>query len=626
MSASVRALLAAVLVGALTFALYRPAERGEFVWDDMGLLGANNQSVDEWSDAIAGFRRPVLANAGVGYYRPILTATMVADYQRAGADPVQFHRTNVVLHAVNAGLVALLLWMLTGHLGAAVVGALLFAVHPLQGQAVALVLGRNDLLLIPPIVAMLIADVLAERGGRHLVGAIAMVGCYALALWTKETAIVAPALIPLTDVLWRGRSLRELGRRVPLLVAMAVVMAAYFAARVVAIGAFVGGEQYGSSDFLGRVALATATLGYYVRGLVLPWGFAPAPYHAGLVDPHQAAFWAAAAFASGAVILALASWRRAPRFAYGLVFFLLTILPVLGLAAPMKVAMLEHRTYLPMLGIAIAAAAWAVRAWPAVPARAVMGVALAALAAVTATRLPSYATALSLWGMAVANVPASDYARNNYAAALMDASRTPEAVDQLNEALRLNPDYDRARYNLSACLEFLGRRPEAIAQLRLIVERRPQDSAVWNRLGLMLMRENQADAARAAFASGVAAKPDDPLLVRNLGDALARLQHWDDAIRTFRQLTELQPNDAEAWRRLGVTLLSAGHNDDAVAALQRALAIGPASGRLYGDLASILYRLGRWPEAATHARRARELGYVDPELWRALENAGVIAD
>ncbi|MEO6026644.1 MAG: hypothetical protein ABIR79_07255, partial [Candidatus Binatia bacterium] len=67
MSERVRVLLAAVVVGVLTFVLYRPVERGEFVWDDMGLLGANNHSVDEWSDAIAGFSRPVLANVGVGY-------------------------------------------------------------------------------------------------------------------------------------------------------------------------------------------------------------------------------------------------------------------------------------------------------------------------------------------------------------------------------------------------------------------------------------------------------------------------------------------------------------------------------------------------------------------------------
>jgi len=494
----------------------------------------------------------------------------------------------------------------------------------LQGQAVALVLGRNDLLLIPPIVAMLMADVLAERSGRRLAGSIAMVTCYALAIWTKETALVAPLLIPLTDVLWRGRPLRAVRRRVPLLAAMVVVTAAYFAARLSAIGAFVGGEQYGNSDLAGRVTLAIATLGYYVRSLVLPWGYAPAPYQSALVDPHQGLFWISAAFASVAVVVALACWRRAPPVAYGLVFFLFTLTPVLGLAAQMKVAMLEHRTYLPMLGIAIAGAAGTMRVAPSIVGRVGACVVIAALAAVTATRLPSYATALSLWGMGVANNPASDYARNNYAAALMDASRTPEAIEHLNEALRLNPDYDRARYNLSACLEFLGRKQEAIDQLRIIAERRPRDTAVWNRLGLMLMRENQNEAARAAFARAVAVLPDDPVIVRNLGDALSRLQQWDDAIRSYRHLTELQPNDGDYWRRLGVTLLSAGRNDEAVAALQRVVTIGPATGRAHGDLANVLYRVGRWPEAATNARRARELGYVDPEVWQALENAGVL--
>jgi tetratricopeptide (TPR) repeat protein len=626
MNATLRACGAALLVGLLAFALFRPAEHGEFVWDDMGLLGANNQSVDEWSDAIAGFRRPVLANLGVGYYRPILTATFVADFQRAGADPAAFHQTNVALHAVNAALVCVLLWLLTRVLWASVVGALLFAVHPLQGQAVALVLGRNDLLLIPPVVAMLIADELAERGGRRLAGGVVMVACYAIALWTKETAIVVPALIPLTDVLWRGRPLRALGRRLPLLAAMAAVTVAYFAVRVVAIGAYVGGEQYGTTDLVGRVTLAIATLGYYVRGLVVPWGFAPAPYYAALVDPRRGPFWIGVAFAILGIVATVACLRRRPHVAYGLAFFLVTVSPVLGLAATMKVAMLEHRTYLPMLGIAIAAAALATRVRRATVAMGVACVVLAALAAVTATRLPSYWTALSLWGMAVANVPASDYARNNYAAALMDASRTPEAIEQLNEAIRLNPEYDRARYNLAACLEFMGRRPEAIEQLRAITARRSRDTAVWNRLGLMLGRENQAAAARDAFARALEIAPDDPLLVRNYADATARLQEWDEAVRAYRHLVEVQPNEAESWRKLGVALSSQGKTDEAVTAFRRAVAIGPATGRMYVDLAAALYRLGRWPEAAAEAHRGRELGAVDPALWRALQDTGALTD
>ena len=71
---------------------------------------------------------------------------------------------------------------------------------------------------------------------------------------------MAPALPVLADVFWRGRALRDLARRVPLLLAMTVVVGAYFAVRLAAIGALVGGEQYGASDLTGRVTLAIATL------------------------------------------------------------------------------------------------------------------------------------------------------------------------------------------------------------------------------------------------------------------------------------------------------------------------------------------------------------------------------
>src|SRR6185436_270571 len=116
---------------------------------------------------VAAFARPVTAGEGVAYYRPILSATLVADARLGDTTPAQFHRTNVFLHGLNAALVYLLLALYTGSLPAALIGALLFAMHPIQGQAVALILGRNDELLVAPVVGMLIADELGRRSGRR---------------------------------------------------------------------------------------------------------------------------------------------------------------------------------------------------------------------------------------------------------------------------------------------------------------------------------------------------------------------------------------------------------------------------------------------------------------------------
>jgi tetratricopeptide (TPR) repeat protein len=618
-----RSVVAAVLVGLAAIAVFLPASRGQFVWDDGGLITQHPEWLDEWSDALTAFRRPVTAGEGVAYYRPILSATFVADAKLGDAGPQRFHRTNVLLHGLNAALLCLALALYTGSVWASVCGALLFAMHPIQGQAVGLILGRNDELLVAPVLGMLIADELGWRSRRHVLAGCAIVACYAATLWTKETGMIVPAFLLLTDLLWRSLDRRALWRRLPLFAALAAVALAYLMVRFTVLGSVLESGSYGSASPTDRLVLAVAVLGYYLRHIVLPWGFAPAPFHHGLVDPSRAEIWAAALVCLGALATTALAIRRSPRIAYGLLILVIGLSPVLGIVALMKVPILEHRTYLPMIGLAFAGATLAMRfTQPA--ARTAMAIVLAGLTALTAARVPSYADSLSLWELGVTGAPESDYARNNYAAALMQSDRTPEAVEHLREALRLNPDYDRARYNLAACLEFLERRSEAITELRYITERRPHDTAVLNRLGLMLSREGRLEEARDALQQAVAIRPDDAVLVRNLADVLAKLGRHEEALRGYRHLVELQPQNGDAWRRLGGTLLDAGQPDEAVRAFQRVLAIGPDSGRLHGDLASVLWRAGRWNEAIAEAERARTLGYVDRQLWQQMQSAGAV--
>lgn len=619
------AVAAGVLAACVTLAVFWPASRGGFVWDDEGLIVKHHDTLDEWSDAIAAFGRKATAGEGVQYYRPIMIATFVADSRLAGDfDAPTFHRTNVLLHGLNVVLIALLLAALGCGPWATALGASLFGLHSLQVQAVALILGRNDVLLLPPIVGMLMADVVVRRRhGDRL--ADALVGlCFALTLWTKETGIVAPAFLIALDLLWYRRPLSALRARVPLFVGLAVVTALYFLTRLAVIGAIIDAGTYGYVAPLDRIPLALAIVGYYVRHVVVPFGMAPAPYHPGLVDPTQSDLWIATAFVLGLAIATGVTFRKAPRVATGLVVFAIALLPVTALVAPMKVLILDHRTYLPMLGIAIAAAALEPITASAIG-RGLAALVLVVLAAATASRVPAYGTGLSLWALAVEAEPASDYARNNYAASLMDAERYPEAITQLREALRLNPDYDRARFNLAGCLDYTRQTQEALREWEILADRRPKDAGVQRSLGAIRSRLGDEIGAAAAYERAVAAQPDDRNALRNLADALDRQGASERAVPSRRRLTELDPNNGAAWIALGRTLAAANRAAEAVTAYERAVQIGPDSGPLRVELGRALFGSGRWPEAAAQAKRARELGAVDPYLQQRLAEVGLDA-
>ncbi len=612
----------ALAAGLLTIAVFWPATRGGFVWDDPGLITKRHDTLDEWADVAAAFGRAATAGEGVAYYRPIMIATFVADAQLFGLDAPVFHRTNVVLHGLNVALVVFLLVAYGCGPWAAALGALLFGLHPLQCQAVALILGRNDVLLVPPVALMLFADEVVRRSGRRLLADALVVLGFAVTLWTKETGLIAPLFLLLLDLLWRGRPLASLRNRVPLFAALGVVTVLYFATRLTVIGAIFDAGHYGNTPLLERPARAAAILGYYVRHVFLPWGAAPAPWYAGRVDATRAELWIAVAFSTALVALTLLAWRRHRRVACGLAMFGGALLPVLAIVAPMKVLILDHRTYLPFLGLAFSVGAWTLLS-RTVAARAVAAVVLAIFAVLTANRLPSYADGLSLWRLAVEAEPSSDYARNNYGAVLMDADKFPEAVAQFREALRLNPSYDKPRFNLAGCLEYLGDRPQALRELEVLIERRPNDTTVLTRLALMRTRGGDVAGAQAAWEQAVAAKPNDPILVRNLADALERRGNVAAALPLRRKMIDLEPENGMHWAVLGRNLAAVGNFGEAVGAYERAVAAGIQNGPLHAQLAQVLFQVGRWNDAAVQVRKGRDLGYVDPTLVQRLNEVGV---
>jgi len=627
-AASLRRLhLACALVSALVgFGLYASLYDGKFYWDDNILIVDNDQALDEWGDALRAFAQPVFPEEAVAYYRPILMASFVIERQLWGKNPGAFHVTNAVIHGLNAAIVWLYLFILVESPAAALAGALLFAVHPIQGQSVGLIPARNDMMLVLPVIGMLLADRARQQrpAGEGWPFAVAIVGCYALTVWNKETGIVAPALLILDDLLLRRRRPADLVARIPLLAALAAVVLAYFATRHVIFGTPFGGDEYGNPPLGHRLEVVIVTLGYYVRQILLPWGFAPTPYHPGLLDLAGAAFWKLAFFFALFVLAsALAvGWNR--RAAFGLAFFLVTVFPVLGLA-PMKLYLLEHRVYLPMVGIALAAAATlayaASRSRAALPA----GFAVVAVLAILAwTRVPVFRDPVSFWTAGAANAPLSEYAHDELGYVLTQAGRDEDAMVAFRKALRIDPRLDSSRYKLALALERSGRPGEAIAEIEELLRQHPRSVAAWNVLGVLRKRSGDLEGARAALGHGLEIAPEDPALLANLANVHEDLGAHDEAVDMLRTLVRVEPGATAAWQQLGRQLYNARRYGEAVDAFRRALSLGAADALVRVDLAYALLRSGKRDEAVAEARLALEKSGGAPEVARRLESVGLL--
>jgi hypothetical protein len=306
-------------------------------------------------------------------------------------------------------MVWILLSTLCGSTLAATLGALLFCAHPIHGQAVSLLNGRNDMLLLVPFLGGILLYRAWDRatGLRRTALHVAIMVLYALVLWTKETGIVLPAVFLAYDLVLGGRSLHDLRNRsfllsrAPVMASLALVAVLYFVTRYAVFGYFLSGGMYGSPPWSERLLHVVASFGCYIQKTLLPYGLAPYPYQPRMSDPATNDFLLELLLIGLFLLAIVRSWRGRPLAAFGLLTFAICILPVLGLA-PMKLPILDNRTYVTIFGIVLAVASFAVKrgptGWrPFVPAIALTAI-VAAFSFMSYGRVPLFRNPLTPYG------------------------------------------------------------------------------------------------------------------------------------------------------------------------------------------------------------------------------------
>lgn len=457
---TLRPLHAAGLAALLAFLVFAPTLHDPLVWDDNPLtwrVAALDR--DGGLGAVLGAEFQLERGRHTGYWRPLVMASLWLDAKLLPWIPVQYHLTNVLLHAACCAVVVLLLArLLRVSWPALALGGALFAVHPVHTEAVAFVSGRTD--LFAALFVMLSAWTWCEHRRRARAWPIAAsAGCLLLAVLAKELAIMLPAALIVLESLdarddgpprWHGWR--------AWLVAWGLVAATWLVLRVGVAGIGFGAPGgVGASPGHRLVALAQ-----YLRLLVWPW-----PLNAYYTPESLAA--PAASFALATLLLVLfggAAYAGHGRVVLGaLAWIALFLLPVLGFVPIAGAVLAERFLYLPSFGLVLVAAAvigglgGAVRR-AVVPASIVL---LAVLAAGSIAHARVFASADALGRELERHAPAKLAAsRNELALKLQAAGRHAEALPFLEEAVRLQPREAVLRYNLGVSQLALGKLEAAL--------------------------------------------------------------------------------------------------------------------------------------------------------------------
>ncbi len=576
--------LGVVLAGALlTFA---PSLLGDFVWDDQLLIVANER-VRHLSELPHVFDRSFwdisLASADVrggAYYRPLIAAALVLEFQLFGLRAWGYHAVNVALHLACTALAAR--WLLTrlrsddppapSPVAAALIGAALFALHPSRVESVAWISGCTDLWATLFALGALSAW---QRSSGARGAAIAAVLTLAAAL-CKESVL----LLPIVLVIERGRRpWRDLALPV---VAVTVVVVARFAA----LGT-TGVNPAADEPALSAIARVLSSIGHLARLVVAPWPptVMPAFFH---FDAAGALVYEPWSIALGAacVVLTLAFWiasrRRPPLapWARDLALVVLALLPAINLVPLRLQSLVSPRfLYLPMLGVAALVA----RALSRVPtaqtrvATLASGAALVLCASLVVQHTAAFASSADLWSWEVDQNP-----DNHFALKALSIARTRQ--QRHDEALQLSLRAFAAAGRLHAHQAQVDRALDVVSRVSDLTPEADQPTLTAIRSFL------EAFAADRSGPAELTARTIHLRLSLNAADrdgrvrhawripyaiALARTLRYREAEETLRAILRDQARDSLAWRNLLLVTACQERWDDAAAACVPALAANP---------------------------------------------------
>lgn len=579
---------------------YSNALGEEFVYDDIQQI-IQNPRIRSWDNLWRGFTTHVWEfRALIGtdvppppYYRPLFTAYLTAGYQSFGLWAQGWHLASILVHTGVSVSLFYLLRRLSRNTALAGIATLLFAIHPAHVESVAWISGVTD-----PMLALFFIPSLTlymryrEDGGlRWLILSLVL---YAMALLSKEPAIVLPGLILVWEFVRRNESLRAFSfsmfRR---LLPFACVTAAYMAARIAALGVLAWPKPEAALypkwvyvAMIPRVFMEYLLHQVYPVKLSLMYDvpYAKHIYGLGVIVPFALLMLAAAFIFIKRKKLSTGVWMS-------LALIILPVLPVLNLRAMNREWVVQDRYfYLSSIGLCYLAALftlWAARRRPRLTAALYMTL-LVGLGVSTVAQNRIWMDSRLLWSRAVERAPHAYNSNFNLAMAYADHSEPEKARDFFVKTLELTKD------------------PLALAQ-------------IYNNLTIMHMKLEESEYAMKAVMKAIEYDPKLMEAYNNLGMIYREQRDYANASAQFRKALELVPHSSMVHINLANTLMDMNDAQGALPHYEAAVA------REKDDML-LRYQLSRCYAAMGNTRRAiTELEWLlkqtdDPQVISFLQS------
>ena len=604
--------VAAALVAAALL-VYAPVRDFGFVnYDDPHYVSENPHVTAglRWSGVVWAATASHAAN-----WHPLTCVSHMLDVQAFGMWAGGHHLVNVGLHAANAALLFAVLARTTRAPWRSAFVAGVFALHPLRVESVAWISERKDVLSgLGWMLALLAYMHYVGRPGvrRYLL----VVTTFAAALLAKPMVVTLPVVLLLLDWWPLGRpwDRRLVWEKLPLL----ALSAAASAVAVVVQRAAGAMESVAALPLGSRVANAIVAYAWYVRATIWPSGLAVF-YPLRPIAPASLA----TALASLAALSALAiAGRRRPALLVGWLWFLGTLVPVIGLVKVGAQARADRFTYLPQIGLLLMIA-WGLpdllarlRLRAVTPVAA--AVALTACAATTTRLLPVWRDSIALFTHTLAVSPDNPLGEGNLGSALVEAGRAADAIPHLERAIALAPGNAGTRVTLGRARADVGDTDGARAAYTEALVIDPRNAMAHYDVGVLAMQEGQPGKAVDEFHAALRLAPDYVHARHRLADTLASTGRLEEAVAEYRTLLTLAPDLPSAHGNFAIALEHLGRTAEAIAEYRTVVQLAPSDPIARFNLAATLIGIGADTEGLAQLEEAVRLRPDWPEARAAI--------
>ena len=536
----------------------------------------------------------------VAYWHPMTWLSLMLDYELYGLSPSGYHLTNLLLHILSVLFLFLALRRMTGSIWQSGFVASLFALHPLNVESVAWAVERKNVL--SSLFLMLTLWTYARYVERSTPGRYLLVLLvFALGLMSKPTLVTVPFILLLLDywplnrlqpvptgghfeqpptnsLLSSGRkslAFRLILEKVPFFVLATIAilltvlssqhLEALVATTSVPLSLRIGNGLISYVSYIGKMVWPSNLAVFYPPPETIPW-------------------WQVAAAILFLIILSLLVLRTLktrPYLAVGWLWYLVTLVPSIGLVqAGLWPAMADRFAYVPLIGLFVMVA-WGVPEllakyrYQRIVLAASATILLASFTVVTMLQVRHWQNSFTLFQQTV-KVTANNYvAHDSLGNALAQKGMLEKAIGHYQEALRINPNLVNTHNNLGVALLKRGEINRAIAQYYQALRLKSDSAETHNNLGVALFNLGQLDKAIGHYLTAIKLDPNFGKAHNNLGNALARKGKLDEAISQYSRALELKTDYPEAHNNLGVALAQQGKMDEAIVQFDQALRLKP---------------------------------------------------